>query len=257
MNVTLLVPAYNEENAIARTAGVMRESLEVGLVDAAYVVDGGSSDATISIARTHGIAVLRAPELSVHLGPVLGKGDALFRAVHAVDAQWYVFLDADIGNVSIDHVRPLVVAARSGRARFVKGGFVRIDEHGRPRDVPGGRVTEEVGRPLLSQVDAFLASFTQPLSGQVAVDADLARTIPFATGYGLEIAMLIDVWRTVGRQGMVEVDMGRLHNRWKTGDDLLHVREEVVAGAAIRGVIPTSWSPHQHSRVVLRTAEDA
>jgi glucosyl-3-phosphoglycerate synthase len=166
----------------------------------------------------------------------LGKGDSLFRGVHSVTADWYVFLDADLGNISLAHIDALVAPIGRDGVQFVKGGFVRVDEHGVPRAVPGGRVTEEVGRPLLHTVAAELAEFSQPLSGQVAIRADLAKSLSFVTGYGVEIAMLIDVYRAVGLQGIMEADMGAVNNRWKPDDALGDVMREVTAGAAMRGV---------------------
>jgi glucosyl-3-phosphoglycerate synthase len=236
MHIALLIPALNEEIGIARTAAVAREALDAGLVHSAYVLDGGSTDHTADVARDVGIQVLDVPSLSPELGPVLGKGDSLFRGVHSVAADWYVFLDADLGNISLSHLQALAAPIGSEGVQFVKGGFVRVDEQGVPRAVPGGRVTEEVGRPLLRTVAAELAEFSQPLSGQVAIRAELAKSLSFVTGYGVEIAMLIDVYRAVGLTGIVEADMGAVNNRWKPDDALGDVMREVTAGAAMRGV---------------------
>jgi glucosyl-3-phosphoglycerate synthase len=104
-------------------------------------------------------------------------------------------------------------------------------------------VTEEVGRPLLVQVDAVLATLSQPLSGQVAISGQLARSLQFVTGYGIEIAMLIDVYRAVGMAGIVEADMGLVNNRWKPDGDLTNVMNEVTAGAAMRGVMNACAEP--------------
>jgi glucosyl-3-phosphoglycerate synthase len=236
MHIALLIPALNEEVGIARTAAVAREALDAGLVHSAYVLDGGSTDNTADVARDVGIQVLDVPSLSPELGPVLGKGDSLFRGVHSVAADWYVFLDADLGNISLSHLQALAAPIGSEGVQFVKGGFVRVDEQGVPRAVPGGRVTEEVGRPLLRTVAAELAEFSQPLSGQVAISAELAKSLSFVTGYGVEIAMLIDAYRAVGLQGIVEADMGAVNNRWKPDDALSDVMREVTAGALMRGV---------------------
>ena len=241
--IALFVPALNEEVTLQRTCGVMRAAVDAGVVTSAFVLDGGSSDGSAGVAASCGVDVLHAPTLMPSLGPVLGKGDSLFRAVHSVDADWYVFLDADLGNVSLDHVRALVAPIGSPGIAFVKGGFVRVDEYDVPRAVPGGRVTEEVGRPLLSQVDAALAALSQPLSGQVAISAQLARSLQFVTGYGIEIAMLIDVYRAVGMAGIVEADMGLVNNRWKPDGDLANVMNEVTAGAAMRGVMNACAEP--------------
>ena len=236
MHIALLIPALNEEVGIARTAVVAREALDAGLVHSAYVLDGGSTDNTANVARDAGIQVLHVPSLFPELGPVLGKGDSLFRGTRTVDADWFVFLDADLGNISLAHIDALVAPIGRDGVQFVKGGFLRVDEQGVPRAVPGGRVTEEVGRPLLRTVAAELAELSQPLSGQVSIRAKLAKSLSFVTGYGVEIAMLIDVYRSVGMAGIVEADMGAVNNRWKPDDALGDVMREVTVGALMRGV---------------------
>jgi glucosyl-3-phosphoglycerate synthase len=37
--------------------------------------------------------------------------------------------------------------------------------------------------------------------------------VPFATGYGGEVAMLIDVWREVGLEGIAQVDLDERRTR--------------------------------------------
>ena len=236
MRIALLIPAFNEAVAMPRTATVARQAIDLGIVTSATVLDGGSTDDTAAIALDAGIDVLHIPGTMPHLGPVLGKGDSLFRGVHAIEADWYVFLDADLGNVSVNHIAALTGPIGDPGVVFVKGGFVRVDEHGAPRPVPGGRVTESIARPLLATLAPELASLTQPLSGQVAIRADVARTLSIVTGYGVEIAMLIDVWRTHGAARLREADMGRIQNRWKDDSALDSVADEVRSAAAMRGV---------------------
>lgn len=236
VQIALLVPALDEEHGISRTAGVMREALDAGLVTRAVVLDGGSTDGTAAVARAAGVEVLHVPSLLSHLGAVLGKGDSLFRGVHSVEADWYVFLDADLGNVSLAHVAALVASIGADGVVFAKGGFVRVDDAGVPRAVPGGRVTEEVVRPVLAEAAPALATFSQPLSGQVAIRGDLARSIRFVTGYGVEIAMLVDIWRQHGVSAIVEADMGRVQNRFKPDDALDDVGAQVRAALSMLGL---------------------
>ena len=243
VQVALLIPALNEAGAMPRTAAAARAALDKGLVTRAVVLDGGSHDATSRIALDGGFEVIdvRTVLFDGRTETVNGKGDSLARGVRAIEADWYVFLDADLGNVSVDHVGALVAPIAESQmtgVRFVKGGFRRVDEHGVPRAVAGGRVTEEVGRQLVARVAPELAALTQPLSGQVAIEGGLARSLTIENGYGIEIAMLIDVWRTVGPSGMVEVDMGDINNRWKSDDALDTVTRDVLAAAASRGVHP-------------------
>jgi glucosyl-3-phosphoglycerate synthase len=251
-NIALLVPALNESAGMQRTARVMREALDSGVVSSATVLDGGSDDDTVEVALQFGIRSLHIPSVQPELGPVLGKGDSLYRGVHTVPADWYVFLDADLGNISLDHIIALTKHIGAPGISFVKGGFVRVDEHGVPREIPAGRVTELVGRPLLRRVAPGLTGLSQPLSGQVAIEGNLAQSLSFVTGYGVEIAMLIDVFRAVGAEGIVEADMGCINNRYKPDDALEEVRDQVLAGAALRIVTMPEYGLVVHNSVTNR-----
>src|ERR1700761_3333412 len=92
--VSVCLPARNE----ARTIGPILEQLvplrEGGVVDQIVVVDR-SSDATAHIARSLGAEVHAQDELMPELGPVLGKGDAMWRALPVLTGEVVCFLDAD------------------------------------------------------------------------------------------------------------------------------------------------------------------
>ena len=228
---------------MSRTARVAREAMNAGLVTSATVLDGGSADRTTVVARQAGIDALWIPDVMSELGPVLGKGDSLFRGTRTVDADWFVFLDADLGNVSVEHIAALVAPVGREGVVFVKGGFVRVDENGRPRQVPGGRVTEEVARPFLTRIAPELAALSQPLSGQVTIRADVARSIGFMTGYGVEIAMLLDLYERFGMDGIVEVDMGAVQNRFKPDDALDVVVHDIQRTLWLRGLVADAGEP--------------
>ena len=61
----------------------------------------------------------------------------------------------------------------------------------------GGRVTELVARPLLNIHWPSLAGFVQPLAGEYAGRRSLLDRLPCVSGYGVEIAMLIDAVEAV------------------------------------------------------------
>ena len=228
---------------MARTAAVARQAIDSGIVTSATVLDGGSTDRTSDIATQAGIDALWMPDVMPELGPVLGKGDSLFRGTRTIDADWYVFLDADLGNVSVDHIAALTAPIGREGIVFVKGGFVRIDENGQPREVPGGRVTEEIARPFLKRAAPDLAALSQPLSGQVAIRSDVAHSTGFMTGYAVEIVMLLDIHQRFGMAGIAEADMGQIQNRSKPADALDVVVQDIQRALWLRGLVADDGHP--------------
>jgi glucosyl-3-phosphoglycerate synthase len=70
-----------------------------------------------------------------------------------------------------------------------------------------------VARPLLNVHWPLLAGFVQPLAGEYAARRDLLERVPFASGYGVEVGMLIDVLELAGLSAMAQVDLGRRVHR--------------------------------------------
>ncbi len=58
--------------------------------------------------------------------------------------------------------------------------------------------------------------------------------MPFTTGYGVETAMLIDVWRAVGLQGIAQVDLDEHRNRSQPLSALTPMAFAVLATIAER-----------------------
>jgi glucosyl-3-phosphoglycerate synthase len=57
-----------------------------------------------------------------------------------------------------------------------------------------------------------LAGVIQPLAGESAVRRDAMTQLPFAAGYGIEVALLIDVVERWGLEAVAQADLGiRIH----------------------------------------------
>ena len=67
---------------------------ELGVIDQVVVVDH-STDGTGEIARSHGAEVHDQEGLLPEHGPVLGKGDAMWRGLATLTGELVCFLDAD------------------------------------------------------------------------------------------------------------------------------------------------------------------
>lgn len=275
LTATLVIPALDEAASVAHTvmSAVVMQKLDV--IDRVLVVDGGSFDDTVLEAELAGAEVVSAAALQPGAGPVLGKGDALWRALGVVDTDVVVFLDADlegdIGKFVRGLVGPLVLghpgAGGAGddpdrpEVQFVKGSFHRISPDGADPGDPfdGGRVTELMARPLLNLWRPDLACFYQPLGGQVAGRTELLRSLPVLTGYAVEIGMLVDVVDRVGLDAVVEVDLGTLRNRSRATTALAPMAQEVLYGFATRALpedVCPDWAPYARPRRDGRPPDD-
>ena len=183
--VSVCLPARDEE----RTIGPILEQLiplrELGAIDQLVVVDR-STDATARIARTLGVEVHDQEALVPEHGPVLGKGDAMWRALPVLTGDVICFLDADSERFGAHFACGLLgpLLCEHGIS-FVKGFYRRPFRVGETV-VPdgGGRVTELTARPLLNLFYPELAGVRQPLAGEIAARRELLERLPFVTGYG-------------------------------------------------------------------------
>jgi glucosyl-3-phosphoglycerate synthase len=229
------VPARDE----ARTIGPIVESLvrlrELGAVDQVVVVDA-SRDGTGSIAAERGAEVHAQSELMPAFGEVLGKGDAMWRALSVLRGDVVCFVDADTErfgpHFACGLVGPLVTDAG---VQFVKGFYRRpFRLGGELAPEGGGRVTELTARPLLQLFYPQLAGIRQPLAGEIGARRELLERLPFATGYAVEIAMLIDAFEVVGADAITQVDLDERQNRHQPLSELGPMATAVLRAVAER-----------------------
>jgi glucosyl-3-phosphoglycerate synthase len=220
--ITVVLPARE----VADTIGQIVERLRSlnPLIDQILVVDADSRDGTAEVAARAGAEVHSEARLVPELGRVLGKGDAMWRAITAVRGEVVVYLDSDTRDFSphfaLGMLGPLLVEPE---LQFVKGFFRRphLSADGTELPLDGGRVTELTARPLLSAFFPELAGFVQPLAGEVAMRRRLLERIPFATGYAVETAMLLHARDALGGiDEMAQVDLDVRLNRHQPLPDL-------------------------------------
>ncbi|HEX8804732.1 MAG TPA: glycosyltransferase, partial [Acidimicrobiales bacterium] len=165
--VTVCIPAHDEAATVGAVVRTLRRGLvdRVGLVDEVVVVDDHSSDRTAEVATDAGARVVVAADVLPEVVGGRGKGEALWRSLHATRGDLVVWCDADITDFGAHFVLGLVgpLLTRPDIA-FVKGFYERPTPSG---DV-GGRVTELVARPLLALHWPQLSGFVQPLGGEYA-----------------------------------------------------------------------------------------
>jgi glucosyl-3-phosphoglycerate synthase len=206
--VSVCLPARDE----AATIGpIVRTCLELApVVDEVVVIDDGSTDATCVVAAEAGARVVRTVDVLPECGPGRGKGDAMWKSLHAATGDIIVWCDADVQNFSASFVTGLLAPLLAADdVAFVKAHYER-PLNGRLHE--GGRVTELVARPLIGLLFPHLAFVAQPLAGECAGRREVLERLPFVQGYGVDLALLVDISARWGVEAITQVDLGlRVH----------------------------------------------
>jgi glucosyl-3-phosphoglycerate synthase len=243
--VSVVLPALNEEATIAAIVASIRPFTEGDrpLVDDLLVMDSGSTDDTIALARENGARVALRTDVVPHLEPVPGKGEVLWRSLAATDGDIICFIDSDLVDFDPGFVPsllgPLLLA---DGVHLVKGFYRRplrleVSDSG-ALDHGGGRVTELVARPLLSALRPELAGVVQPLGGEYAGTRELLESVPFATSYGVEIGLLLDTVSCFGLDAIAQVNLGVRKHRNRNLMDLGVMSRQITATALRRAGLP-------------------
>jgi glucosyl-3-phosphoglycerate synthase len=193
-------------------------------------------DGTGAIARAHGAEVYSENELMPEYGPALGKGDAMWRSLSVARGDIVMFADADTRDFEEHFIYgtlgPILTLPD---VQFTKAAYRRPFTQEQQSVVDGGgRVTELMAKPLLNFYQPLLTGFVQPLAGEFAAHRQLLRHLPFLTGYGVELALLIDVLDQVGLPSMAQVDLGSRQNRHQPLWDLTRMSSTVLRAMARR-----------------------
>ncbi len=217
ITISLALPALNEEETVGNVVGTLKATLvdQVPLLDEIVLLDSDSTDRTREIAREMGIPVHIHQQTLPQYGARHGKGEALWKSLYVTCGDIILWIDTDIVNIHPRFVYgligPLLV---SPRIQFVKGFYRRPLKIGdKIQAGGGGRVTELTARPLLNLFYPELSGVIQPLSGEYGGRRKVLEQLPFFSGYGVEIGLLIDVLEKFGLSAIAQVDLQeRIHH---------------------------------------------
>jgi len=235
-SVSVCLPSRECAASVGAIVAELEALRAADVIDEVVVVDAASADGTAAIAERAGARVVQEAELLSDLGPVLGKGDAMWRALSVLGGELVCFLDADTEGFSAHFATGLLGPLICEQdVAFVKGFYRRpIAGAGGVESDDGGRVNHLLARPALELFYPDLAAVRQPLAGEIAARRDLLESVPFATGYGVEIAILIDVWRRIGLDRIAQVDLDEHRNAHQSLAQLAPMALTVLATIARR-----------------------
>jgi glycosyltransferase involved in cell wall biosynthesis len=158
MEISTIIPAYNEEITIADVIKTVKKVPEINNI---IVVSDGSTDNTVPIARKLKVSVYQMKEN-------IGKGGAIKKGFEKTDSEILLFLDADLIGLTKEHIYSLINPIKENKADMTIGIFTQ-------------------GR-LLTDLPQFLMPY---LSGQRAMKREIIDSIPNMDllKYGLEVAI--------------------------------------------------------------------
>ena len=203
--VTVVIPARNEERHIAN---VINSVSKCELVDEILVINNNSKDNTRQVALSCGAKVINCKRI--------GKGYAMEMGIKYASGDIILFADADIDNYDKNFVYKMITPILRNRSDFVKSTFNR----------QGGRVTNLVAKPLLELAFPELCKFSQPLSGIIAGKKEYFEKIVFEKDYGVDIGILIDLYKLGIR--IREVSIGNIENDSQDWKNLIDMSRQVT-----------------------------
>ena len=243
LTASLCIPARDEAATIGRIVETARRRLleAVPLLDEILVVDDHSVDATAALATAAGARVVHSADVLPEAGPGSGKGDAVWKSLSASTGDLVAWVDGDITDFGPRFVTGLLgPLLTSPSVQFVKGFYRRPGGH--PAG-SGGRVTELVARPLIARLFPHLNGIVQPLSGEFAGRRPVLEALPIVEGWGVDLALVIDVVARHGLPALAQVDLGTRRHRHRPLDQLSPQAMAILTTALRRAGIPEREAP--------------
>lgn len=174
--IAILIPCYNESATIATVISDFRNILSDADI---YVCDNNSNDGTAQIAEAAGAIVMYESRK--------GKGYAVRRLLHEVDADLFILVDGD-STYYANELPKLISEIILKKAFMVVG--VR-----RPIDPKGSfRPLHQLGNKLITKIINLLfnTNLTDVLSGYRVLSRNYAKVVPFLSrGFEIETEMTL------------------------------------------------------------------
>jgi len=217
LTISLALPALNEEETVGKVIRTVKNALmtRMPLLDEIVLIDSNSEDRTRQIAEKLGVPVYIHQNILPQYGARHGKGEALWKSLYCTRGDIIIWIDTDIVNIHPRFIYGLIAPLLlQPEINFVKGFYRRPLKVGNKMQAgSGGRVTELTARPLLNLFYPELSGIVQPLSGEYGGRRKALEQLPFFSGYGVEIGLLIDMLEKFGLRSIAQIDLQeRIHH---------------------------------------------
>jgi glucosyl-3-phosphoglycerate synthase len=218
LSVSLLLPCFRATQTVETLINEIHALNErAPLLDQIAVIAASSSNGMDT--AYPGVEVYSGDELMPEYGPVIGKGDAMWRALSIARGDLVVYADVEAPAFEPHFILGVLGPILSVlRVRFAKAAYERpvgcAQDFAEPE--VDDALAELIARPLLNLHYPELSGFSQPLSGEFAASRELLCSILFFTGHTTEITIMIDILDRVGPDAMAQVNFGIRSDRGRS-----------------------------------------
>ena len=228
--LAVCIPALNEASTIGEICSLIQQDNN-SLITDLLVIDGGSDDGTPEIAEKSGARVIEQSNR-------LGKGAALYESVLQTEAEIIVWCDADLIDFTPDIISKLATPLIDDPSVMLVKGFYENRELYNSKNSDGkntgGRTSWLMARPLLSLLFPELAFIKEPLSGEYAIRRTAGEQVPFVCNYGVEIGLLIDIYKKFGVKAISEINIGTKKHKNRPLEELSIQAMEILQTTLIK-----------------------
>ena len=251
--ISVILPSLREKETIGKTIVKIEELINAGLIDEVLVVEGSTLNGeieyeTIKVAAEAALDSLEdfdrfkvihqsLPEICELLGTNVthGKGDALYKGAACSQGDILVFLDTDIINIDERFAMGLIGPLLSFKEILLsKAYYHRPRFKMRGKTIFGGRVTRLFMLPMLKilcrmyNFSEGLEDFKYPLSGEVAMTREVFESLAMPYHYGVDIAILIEMYKKFGYETFSQVDMREHIHHHRPDKALVEMVEQIT-----------------------------
>lgn len=194
------------------------------------VVDLGSQDATVEIARSQDARLLEGYGRIVP-GETPQEGLALVRAVEQLGCEIVLVLPPGLRRIDWDQVSGLVLALMDDPQASVAIGY----------ENDPSAMSRLAMRPLLAALDERLSLVIDPTCPVLAVRSACVRGVPVACSFGYEPALLLELLNRHEIQTIWQVPVGRLF--WSTEE------RRFAESSAFRAILALLETESRHGKI--------
>jgi hypothetical protein len=218
IRISLGLASLNNETTIGNIIGLIRDRLldSTPLLDELVLIDNGSVDASRRIATAMNVPSYATQDVLSAYGTLRGKGDSLWKSLYLLSGDLIVWMDTDIANPDPGQVLGIIgPLLMDPRIQYVKGFYGASAQASHGESDP---ITELLIRPMISLLFPELSGIASPLAGTHGGRRSALEQIPFYSGYGAAVGLLLDVLDQFGLESIAQVDLGAVTHR-KTCDE--------------------------------------